>query len=97
MSKVEPIYEPVLPCQGKRVPLPIRELGAVDENVLPGAGLGLFLLDLELHHFRRVLDNLGKIGDVARAHFTENTLINPDNPAYDPVPLQAQISSRSPG
>lgn len=70
------------------MPLEVRDLGAVDEDVLSSPSGGLLLLDLDLHDARRVLYDLGDVGDVARADFTENTLVDPDDTPDDPVTLQ---------
>lgn len=70
------------------MPLVVRDFGAVDEDVLPSAGGCLLFLDLDLHDVGRVLYNFGNVGDVARAHFTEDTLVDPDNPTNKPVTLQ---------
>ena len=69
------------------MPLEVRDLGAAQENVLAGASDRLLLLDLNLHDVRRVLDDLGDVGAVAGAHFTEDTLVDPDNTTDEPVAL----------
>lgn len=51
--------------EGEWVPLPIGNLGAGQENVLSGTGLGAFFLDLDLHDLGRVLNDLGNIGYVS--------------------------------
>jgi hypothetical protein len=76
------------PGEGERVPLVVRDFGAVDEDVLPSAGGRLLFLDLDLHDVGRVLYNFGNVGNVARAHFTEDTLVDPDNATNKPVTLQ---------
>ena len=69
------------------MPLEVGDLGAAEEDVLAGPGSRLFLLDLDLHDVRRVLDHLGDVGAVAGAHFTEDTLVDPDNTTDEPVAL----------
>ena len=69
------------------MPLEVRDLRAADENVLASAGSRLLLLDLELHDVRRVLDDLGNVGAVAGADLTENTLVDPNHTADEPVTL----------
>jgi hypothetical protein len=68
------------------VPLPIRNLGARQKDVLPSTSLGLFLLDLDLHDFTRVLDDLGDVGDVSASDLTQDTLGDKDETTRKPVP-----------
>lgn len=72
--------------ESERMPLPIRELGAGQKDVLSSSGLGLLLLDLNFHNFARVLDNLRDICIVSRADFTENTFDDEDDTTGKPVP-----------
>lgn len=69
------------------MPLEVRNIRAVQEYVLAGPGSRLFLLDLQLHHFGRVLDDLGNIGPVTGADFTENALIYINESSTKPVTL----------
>ena len=69
------------------MPLEVGDLRAAQEDVLAGAGNRLLLLNLDLHDVRGVLDDLGDVGAVARAHFTEDTLVDPDRTANEPVTL----------
>ena len=69
------------------VPLEVGNLGAGQEDVLTGAGGGLFLLDLDFDNLGGVLNNLGDVGSVAGTNFTEDTLVNPDDTANEPVAL----------
>ena len=50
--------------EGEWVPLPVGNLRAGEEDVLPGTRLGIFFLDLDLHDLGRVLNDLGNIGDM---------------------------------
>lgn len=70
------------------MPLEVGDLRAAQEDVLAGLGGRLLLLDLDLHDVRGVLDDLGDVGTVAGAYFTEDTLVNPDNTANKPVALR---------
>jgi hypothetical protein len=69
------------------VPLEVRYLRARQEDILAGPGSRLFLLDLDLHDVRRVLDDLGDVRDMARTNFTEDALKDPDNATNEPVTL----------
>lgn len=73
--------------QGEWMPLPVGHFWAREEDVLTSAGGGAFLLDLELHNLRRVLDNLGDAGPVTRANFTKDTFEDEDKSARQPVAL----------
>lgn len=75
------------------MPLEVGDLWAADEDVLARARRRLFLLDLELEDLGRVLDDLGDVRAVARAHFAEDTLEDPDDAADEPVALQANCVS----
>lgn len=70
------------------MPLEIRNLGAADENVLPSLSCRLFLLDLNLHHVRWVLDHLGNVCPVTGTNFTEYALPDPDDATDEPVALK---------
>lgn len=74
------------PSKGKWMPLEVRHFRAAQENVLAGTGGNLFLLDLNLHNFGRVLDNLGDECLMARADFTEDAFVDPENSSCEPVP-----------
>ena len=67
------------------MPLEVGDLRAGDEDVLAGTGRRLLLLDLELHHHRRVLDNLVNVRPVTRADFPKDTLEDPNDTAEEPV------------
>ena len=69
------------------MPLEVGDFGAAQEDVLASLGGGLLLLDLNLHDHRWVLDDLRNVGTVARADFTEDTLVDPDDTADEPVAL----------
>ena len=69
------------------MPLEVRDLRDVDEDVLSGTSLGLLLLDLDLDDVRRVLDDLGDVGTVAGADLTKDTLRDPNDTANKPVAL----------
>lgn len=84
-----------VPRESERVPLEVRDFGARQENVLPSACGCLLLLDLELHDVGRMLDNFGDVGDMTRANFTQDALVNPNNTTNKPVPLPSRISRRS--
>lgn len=71
----------------ERVPLPVGDLGALEEDVLACTGCGFLFLDLDLHHLGGVLDDLGDVGTVTRADFAEDTFVDPDHAAYQPVAL----------
>ena len=71
------------------MPLEVGDLRAGDEDVLSGTGRRLLLLDLELHHHRRVLDDLVNIRPVTRADFPKDTLEDPNDTADEPVTLRA--------
>ena len=88
------MYGAHAPRQGEGVPLEVRDLRAGDEDVLARARRRLLLLDLELHHHRRVLDDFVHVGPVTRAHFPKDALEDPDDTADEPVTLSAlDISS----
>ena len=70
------------------MPLEVGDLRAAQEDVLASLSRRLLLLDLDLHDVRRVLDDLGDVGAVAGAHFTEDTLVDPDNTTNEPVALR---------
>lgn len=69
------------------MPLPVGDLRAGEEDVLPGTRFGLFLLDLNFHDLGRVLNDLGNVGDVPRTDFTEDTLKDEHNPTCQPEAL----------
>ena len=69
------------------MPLEVRNLRAAEEDVLASLSRRLLLLDLDLHDVRRVLNDLGDVSAVARAHFTEDTLVDPDDTTDKPVAL----------
>lgn len=79
------------------MPLEIRNFGAADEDVLSSLSCCPLLLDLNLHHVRRVLDHLGDVSPMTRTNFTKDALPDPDDAANEPVALQRkkehQISS----
>jgi hypothetical protein len=70
-----------------------RNFRAVDEDVLPCPHIGLFFLDLQFHDVGRMLDDLGDIRDVPRAHLAQDALRNPDDAANEPVALDG-VSTR---
>lgn len=72
------------------MPLEVRDLRAAHEDVLPGTGSRLLLLDLELHDIGRVLDDLVDVGSVTGADFSENTLEDPNNTTNEPVALEME-------
>ena len=72
------------------MPLEVGDLGAAQEDVLASLSGRLLLLDLDLHDLRRVLDDLGDVGAVARADFAQNTLGDPDDTTDEPVALQQE-------
>ena len=74
------------------MPLEVGDFGTAQEDVLASLGAGLLLLDLNLHDHRGVLDDLGDVGAVAGADFTEDTLVDPDNTADEPVALYIRVS-----
>lgn len=78
--------------ESERMPLEVGDLGAGKEDVLTSASRGLFLLDLEFHDIRRVLDDLGDVGNMAGADFAENTLANPNDTTNEPVTLEVPES-----
>ena len=69
------------------MPLEVRDLRAAQEDVLASLSRRLLLLDLDLHDVRRVLDDLGDVGTVARADLAQDTLRDPDDTADEPVAL----------
>ena len=69
------------------MPLEVGDFRAAEEDILTSTGRALVLLDLHLHDLRRVLDDLGNVGPVTRAHFTKNALIDPDNTSDEPIAL----------
>lgn len=69
------------------MPLEVRNFGAVDEDVLSGLRGCVILLDLDLDDVRRVLDDFGDVGTVARTDFTKDTLVDPDDTSDEPVTL----------
>lgn len=71
--------------ESERVVLPDGHLGAVEENVLAGPGLGVLLLDLDLAHIARVLNDLGDVSLVASAHLTGDTLREVHESTVHPV------------
>jgi hypothetical protein len=70
------------------VPLEIGNLGARDEDVLSSLSRRLILLDLNLEHFRGVLDDFGDVCPVTRTNLAKNTLPDPDDATHEPVALQ---------
>jgi hypothetical protein len=76
------------------MPLEVRYLGAVDEDVLPCPRGGFLLLDLQLHDIGRMLDDLGDVGDMTRAHLAQDALNNPDNASNYPVALYGLVGKR---
>lgn len=58
--------------EGKGVVLPDGDLGAAEEDILPCAGLGFRLFDLDLYHVARMLNHLAHKGSVAAAYLTED-------------------------
>jgi hypothetical protein len=46
------------------------------------------LFDLDLHDFGGVLDDLGDVCPVSRTHLAEDTLVDEDETADEPVALQ---------
>ena len=74
-------------CESERVPLEVGNFGAGQEDVLASAGGSLFLLDLELHHVGRVLNDLVDVRAVPRTDFAEDALENPDDATNQPVAL----------
>ena len=69
------------------MPLEVRDLRAAQEDVLASLSRRLLLLDLDLHDVRRVLDDLRDVRAVAGANLAENTLVDPDHTAHEPVTL----------
>ena len=69
------------------MPLEVRDLRAAQEDVLARLGRGLLLLELVLHDLGRVLDDLGDVSAVAGADLTQDTLVDPDDTANEPVAL----------
>lgn len=69
------------------MPLEVRDFRAGQEDVLTSAGLRLLLLDLKLHDFRRVLNDLRDVSAVTRADLTQNALGDPDDTTDEPVAL----------
>lgn len=70
------------------MPLEVRDLGTVNEYVLSSLGVRVVLLDLHLDNVRGVLNDLGDVGAVARTDFAEDTLVDEDDAADEPVPLR---------
>lgn len=79
------MYRTRIPSQGKRVPLKVRHLWTGDENVLSSSGSRLLLLDLQLHNFGRMLNDLGDKRNMTRPNFTQNALRDPYNAASYPI------------
>jgi len=73
------------------VPLEVGYFRAADVDILTGPGSGFFFLDLELNHLGRVLDDLRNVSPVARANFTQDTLVDPDHATNQPVALRRPI------
>ncbi|KAF4511985.1 hypothetical protein G6O67_001176 [Ophiocordyceps sinensis] len=71
--------------QGKGMVLPQRHGGAAKEDVLAGARLCVFLLDLDLAHLAGVLDHLGNVRLVAAADLAGDALGQVDEAAVHPV------------
>ena len=69
------------------MPLEVGDFGAAQEDVLASLGRSPLLLDLKLNDHRWVLNDLGDVGAVTGADFTEDTLVDPDNTADEPVAL----------
>ena len=79
-------------CKRERVPLKVRDLGHVDEDVLARACRRFFLLDLNLDNIGRVLNDLVDVSPVTGANLTENTLVDPDNTTDKPVTLLEHVN-----
>ena len=71
--------------EGEGVPLPVRNFGARKEDVLPSLDLRALLLDLHLHDFARMLNDLRDIRDMATADFTEDTLDDEHDTPGEPI------------
>ena len=69
------------------MPLEVGDFGAADEDVLSCTCGSLLLLDLELHHVGRVLNDLVDVRAVPRTDFAEDALENPDDANNQPVAL----------
>lgn len=83
------------------MPLEIGNLGAADKDILSSPSCCPFLLDLDLHHVRRMLDHLGDVRSVTRTNFTKDALPDPNDAADEPVALHKlqkvhQISYQDP-
>jgi hypothetical protein len=79
--------------QGEGVPLEVRDLRHVDEDVLASPRRRLLLLDLDLDDVGRVLDDFGDVGAVAGANLAQNTFTDPDDTADNPVALCLDVRS----
>ena len=69
------------------MPLEIGNLGAADKDVLSSSNCYSFLLDLDLHHVRWMLDHLRDIRSVTRTNFTKDAFPDPNDAADKPVAL----------
>ena len=74
------------------MPLEVGDLRAVDEDILSRSRSGLLLLYLQLHDVGRMLDDLGDVHDVTRAHLAQDALDNPNETSDDPVALYGWVS-----
>ena len=65
--------------------LPQRDGGTAEEDVLAGSRLGVVLLDLDLAHVARVLDDLGNVRLVSAADLASDAFGEVGEAAVHPV------------
>lgn len=76
------------PGQSERMPLEVGHLRAREEDILACTCCGLLLLDLKLHHVRRVLDDLRDVRSMTRSYFTKDALRSVDDTSNQPIALK---------
>lgn len=74
------------------MPLEVRNIGAIEEDIVSSLNLGVVFLNLQLQNVGRVLDNFGDIGPVTRADFAKDTLPDPNDPSNNPVALEKLLA-----
>lgn len=56
-------------------PLPVRDFGAIQEDVPSSARRRLLLLDLDLDDLARMKNDFANVGPVSCANFSEDSLV----------------------
>lgn len=71
--------------EGEWMPLPVRDFGAREEDILSRANLRPLLLNLDFHDFTRVLDHFRNICDMATSYLPEDPLDDEDDSTREPI------------